>query len=80
MAEAKYQGNVFVVSRLGQLRNVQNFIKQFNAKENILIIQYSVADGAVLRNMIEICDKKLFLEIIYLKLPGHPLHVRRKKI
>ena len=33
MAEAKYQGNVFVVSRLGQLRNVQNFIKQFNAKK-----------------------------------------------
>ena len=79
MAVANYQGIGFVVSRLGQLRNVQNFIKQFNAKENILIIQYSVADGAVLRNMIEICDKKLFLEIIYLKLPGHPLHVRRKK-
>lgn len=75
----QYIGNVFVVSRLGQLRNVQNFIKQFKAEKNILIIQYSEIDGPILKNMIEICDKELYNEIIYLKLPGHPLHVRRKK-
>lgn len=64
-----YTGNVFVVSRLGQIRNVQNFIRQYNTKKNILIIQYSVKDGSILRNMIEICDKRLYIEIIYLKLP-----------
>lgn len=79
MAESKYVGNVFVVSRLGQLRNVQNFIKQFDAKENILIIQYSVADGPILKNMIEICERNLYVEVIYLKLPKQPLHVRKKK-
>ena len=79
MTESKYIGNVFVVSRLGQLRNVQNFIKQFNAKENILIIQYSVVDGPILKNMIEICERNLYVEVIYLKLPKRPLHVTKKK-
>lgn len=74
-----YVGNVFVVSRLGQLRNVQSFIKQFNAKENVLIIQYSEADGAIYRNMIEICDTNLYTEVIYLKLPKQPLRVTKKK-
>ena len=75
----KYIGNVFVVSRLGQLRNVQNFIKQFHAEKNVLIIQFSVIDGAILKNICELCERPLYLEIIYLKLPQHPLRVTKKK-
>jgi len=65
----KYVGNVFVVSRLGQIRNVQNFIVQYGLTKNILIIQYSIKDGAILKNIIEMCDRSLYLDVIYLKLP-----------
>lgn len=75
----QYVGNVFVVSRLGQLRNVQNFIKQFNAKKNVLIIQFSVIDGAILKNICELSDRSLYSEIIYVKLPQRPLRVTKKK-
>lgn len=64
-----YTGNVFVVSRLGQIRNVQNFINQFGLQKNILVVQYSIKDSPILKNIIEMCDRSLYIEIVYLKLP-----------
>ncbi len=75
----EYIGNVFVVSRLGQIRNVENFIKQYEAKKNILIIQHSDTNKYLLKNMIESCDKSLYTEILYLELPNRALSPTKKK-
>lgn len=75
----KFEGNVFVVSRLGQLRNVQNFIEEYNACNNVLIIQYSGEDSDILRNILEMSNKALFKYIKYVKLPNFPLNATASK-
>lgn len=71
--------NLFIVTRLGQLRNVHSYIKQFNAKDNCLIILYVPDNIDLLENLKRNIQSESFEEVLYIELPLKPLSVSLKK-
>lgn len=71
--------NAFVVTRVGQIRNVHNFIRQFGSRNNLLVMMYTPKDSVLLMNMQNACRTELFEDIIYLKLPQKPVRLTRSK-
>jgi len=73
--------NIFAISRVGQLRNIQGYIEQYNAKNNILIIMDTINkdDVALIDNINKNIDHKKFKEVIYFEIPERPLSVTKKK-
>lgn len=69
----------FVVTRVGQIRNVQNYIRQFHPHHNVLIMMFTPDDSSLLINMQNACQADLFTEILYLKLPKKPVRLTRSK-
>lgn len=71
--------NLFVVSRLGQLRNAQAFIAQAGSTNNHLAVLYTEANpgllGAIERNI----DPGAFCEVVYVKQPDRPVLQSREK-
>lgn len=67
--------NAFVVTRVGQIRNVHNYIQQFPSERNVIILMYTSRDRTLLSNMQRICKKQLFDEIVYLQLPKKPVRL-----
>ena len=71
--------SAFIVTRLGQLRNVHTLIGQKSLAHNVLIIMYSKRDKALLSNLEHAYREDLFEDVLYLKLPDYPLHLTPKK-
>lgn len=71
--------NFFAITRLGQLRNVQGYIKQFNSKNNILMVMYTPDAVDLVENIDRNIQFDLFEEVIHFELPKRPLGVSRKK-
>jgi hypothetical protein len=71
--------NFFTVTRLGQLRNVQGFIKQINAKNNVLMIMHTPNDIDLIENLEKNVNYNLFRKVIKFELPNRPLGVSIKK-
>jgi hypothetical protein len=71
--------NLFVITRLGQLRNVQGYINQFKTKRNLLILLYTPDAFELVENIDRNIDSSLFREIIHFELPLRPLGVNKKK-
>lgn len=71
-------GNLFVVSRLGQLRNVQSFIRQFGAADNYLAILFTEENMALLSAIEVNIAHGLFSAVVHIKQPSRPLAQSRK--
>lgn len=71
--------NFFAVTRLGQLRNVQGYIKQFNSKNNILMVMYTPDAVDLVENINKNIKNNMFEEVIHFELPKRPLGVSKKK-
>lgn len=71
--------NIFVVTRLGQLRNVHGLIKQLDLKENVLLIFYTEDNMDNLDSLRKNIYKNDFKKTIYLKLPYRPLSTTLSK-
>lgn len=65
--------NIFVVTRLGQLRNAHGLITQQNSKNNVLLILYTPDAMDNLENLKKNIYKKDFVKVIYFELPFRPL-------
>lgn len=77
--DAKVQGNLFVVSRLGQVRNVQTFIRDFGATENNLAVLHTDANPVLSANIDTNVRKDLFDDIVFVRQPERPLAQGPKK-
>lgn len=71
--------SAFIVTRLGQLRNVHTLIEQKALEHNVLVIMYTKRDKALLSNLKKAYREDLFEDVLYLKLPDYPLHLTPKK-
>ena len=71
--------NAFIITRLGQLRNVHTLIEQNSLKHNVLVIMFTPRDKTLLLNLQSACREELFDDVLYLKLPKFPLRLNRKK-
>ena len=77
--ETNNSWSAFVITRLGQLRNVHSLIEQESLKHNVLVIMFTPRDTFLLSNLRNACRKELFDDVLYLKLPKFPLRLNRKK-
>jgi hypothetical protein len=73
------RGNLFVVSRVGQLRNAQSFIKEYGATHNHLAVLYTDSNLVLRDNIGKNVEPGLFEEIVYVKQPLKPLAQSGKK-
>ena len=73
------RGNLFVVTRVGQLRNVQSFIKEYSAQDNYLAILLTEANPVLADNIEANVEGELFDEIVRIWQPVRPLDQRRTK-
>lgn len=71
--------NVFIITRLGQLRNVHTLIEQESLQHNVLVIMYTVRDKGLLLNLQSAYREDLFEDVLYLELPAFPLRPGRKR-
>ncbi len=65
-------GNLFVVSRLGQVRNAQTFIRDFSATGNYLAVLYTNANMVLTSNIEKNIDSSFFDDVILIKQPDRP--------
>ena len=74
--------NLFVVSRLGQLRNAQAFIEEFGATGNHLAILYTDANISLLQTIEANIKPGMFQEVVPVQQPPKPLSqsTRRNRI
>ncbi len=73
------RGNLFVVSRVGQLRNVQSFIREYGATHNHLAIIFTESNLILAGNIEANVEAELFEEIVRVKQPLKPLEQGRRK-
>jgi hypothetical protein len=73
------RGNLYVVSRLGQVRNVQTFIRDFGATENHLAVLYTDANTVLSDNIDKNIERGLFDEVVFVRQPERPLAQGRTK-
>jgi hypothetical protein len=73
------QGNLFVVSRVGQLRNAQTFIKEHGATGNHVAILYTDANLGLADAIESNVEEGLFEEVLRFKQPLDPLRQRTWK-
>ena len=71
--------NLFVLTGVGQLRNIMGFIKQYNATNNIAIILYTQRNLDIVANIEKQLDSKQFVSVQLVKLPNRLLEEERKK-
>ncbi len=68
-----------MVSRLGQVRNVQTFIRDFGATENHLAVLYTEANPVLSANIDTYIKRDLFDEVVFIRQPDRPLVQGRRK-
>jgi len=76
---ARMQGNLFVVSRVGQVRNVQTFITAFGATNNHLAVLYTAANPTLSDGIRSAIRDELFSEVTFVEQPLRPVTQGRKK-
>lgn len=72
-------GNLFVVSRLGQVRNAQTLIRQESARDNHLAVLQTAANPLLTAAITGHIDPDVFQEIVHLTQPEKPLNQGRRK-
>jgi len=72
--------NLFVVSHLGQLSQVEALIEYENLKDNFLVIAYTSLNNKVPKLVKEKYNQQLFKGAYLLLLPDYPNDIRRKKL
>jgi len=73
------RGNLFVVSRVGQLRNAQTFIKQYGATHNHLAVLYTETNLVLLDNIAANVEEGLFEDTFHIRQPLKPTTQTRRK-
>lgn len=73
------QGNLFVVSRLGQVRNAQTLIRQEGARDNHLAVLQTAANPLLTATISAHIDATVFDEIVHITQPHQPLKQGRHK-
>lgn len=73
------QGNLFVVSRLGQVRNAQTLIRQEGARDNHLAVLQTAANPLLTATISAHIDPAAFEEIVHVTQPDQPLKQGRHK-
>ena len=71
--------NAFIVTRLGQLRNVHALIEQESLEHNVLVIMYVKHDTALFSNLKAAYREEMFDDVLYLELPNSPLRLTKKR-
>jgi hypothetical protein len=61
------QGNLFVVSRVGQVRNVQTFITAFGATNNHIAVLYTAANPTLSDGIRSAIREELFSEVTFVE-------------
>lgn len=72
-------GNLFVVSRLGQVRNAQTLIRQESAKDNYLAVLQTAANPLMTATITGHIDQDVFQEIVHVTQPEKPVKQGRRK-
>ena len=72
--------NLFIISHLGQLNQIENLIQQENIKNNLLIILYTNKNTRVPKSIAKQVNKSLFLKINLLLLPNSPNNYKLKSL
>jgi len=73
------RGNLFVVSRVGQLRNVQSFIAEHDATHNHLAVLQTESNPVLSDNIRRNVDKGVFETVEYIDQPPRPVTQSRRK-
>ena len=73
------RGNLFVVSRVGQLRNAQTFISEYAATDNYLAVLLTPANPVLSENILANVDEGCFEAVVEIVQPTSPLAQGRKK-
>jgi hypothetical protein len=73
------RGNLFVVTRVGQLRNVQTFIKEHDAANNHLAVFFTDANPVLFDSIEANVEAGLFEEVVRIRLPLRPVTQGRAK-
>ncbi len=71
--------NLFVITGVGQLRNIYGFISEYHAVDNMLIVLYTEQNVSVVKNIQSNVVDGVFREIYYLKQPLKTLNWTRQK-
>lgn len=72
-------GNLFVVSRLGQLRNVRSFIAEYGATGNHLAVLFTDGNLGLADAIHGYVEEGVFEEIVGVRQPERPLDQTRRK-
>lgn len=77
--------NVFFVSTQGQIRNVATYIKQYNVKNVVIVVLYTLKNTATLKNSVNLIEelREKGIDILTIKkhcLPNKPSEYSRKKM
>ena len=73
------ENNLFVITGIGQLRNIHGFIDEYQAKNNMLIVLYTERNMSVVKNINSNLIPGVFREVFFLKQPDAPLKRTHKK-
>jgi len=73
------RGNLFVVSRVGQLRNVQSFVAEHGATHNHLAVLQTQSNPVLSDNIKRNVDEGVFETVEYIDQPPRPVTQSRRK-
>lgn len=71
--------NLFVLTGVGQLRNISGFINQYNATNNIAVVLYTEKNLSVIDNIQKTVDVSQFLDVQFVQLPNNILEEKKRK-
>lgn len=71
--------NLFVLTGVGQLRNIMGFIKQYNATNNVIVMLYTEKNLDVRNNVERQIDHSKFLDIQFVQFPTKWTEEKRTK-
>ena len=73
------KGNMFILTGVGQLRNIYGFIDQYNATDNIAVVFYTIQNLNVVNNIKSNMEEGYFTDIQYVQLPIKLLEEEKSK-
>ena len=71
--------NLFILTGVGQLRNITGFINQYNATNNFAIILYTEKNLDIVNNIQKAIEDAQFCEVQFVKLPNKLLDEKKEK-
>lgn len=73
------KGNMFILTGVGQLRNIYGFIDQYNATDNIAVVFYTIQNLNVVNNIKSNMEEGYFKDVQYVQLPIKLLQEEKSK-